>query len=301
MRKLLFLVLVITFLGAGVGLFVLLLPRERTNSSTTVTEADLKKLFKPRLGAPLPVEANFRDETGKQVTLGDYGKDRPFILVPVYLRCPSLCNEVLNELIKGLRGIASYTVGREFDVVVISFDARERPALAKAKKDSYVEEYARRGSEQGWHFLTGEQHEIDKVLEAVGYKVIWDEGKQQFLHASGIVICTPTGMVARYFPGLDYRPLYLRLALTEAGQGTILPGVIDQVLLPCFVFDSSKGKYSAAILTLVKAGAILSIVGVLLFWLGMGWRRAEPIVVPSDQSRIVLQTDNRAVTQGEPR
>lgn len=240
-----------------------------------VTENDLKKLFKPRMGSSLPLDAAFVDETGQTVTLGAYGKDRPFILVPAYLRCPSLCNEVLNELVTGLRGIATATVGKEFDVVVLSFDPREKPDLARAKKQSYVEEYARRGSDPGWHFLTGEQKEIDRVLESVGYRVVWDDDKQQFAHAAGILICTPQGTVARYFPGLDYRPLYLRLALTEAGQGTITPGIIDQVLLPCFVFDSSKGQYSAAVLTLVKGSGVLTVLLVFVFWLVM-WLRHRP-------------------------
>jgi protein SCO1/2 len=267
MRKVV-IVLALVSLG-GLGLLATRLA-PKPSRPATVTEADLRKLFRPRMGAALPLDATFRDETSQSVTLGGYGKDRPIILVPVYLRCPSLCNEVLNELIKGLRGIATLTVGRDYDVVILSFDAREQPALARAKKTAYVEEYARRGSDAGWHFLTGDQAQIDRVLDAIGYQVIWDEKKQQFAHASGIVICTPQGIVARYFPGLDFRPLYLRLALAEAGQGTITPGVIDQVLLPCFVFDSTKGQYSASVLMLVKISGVLTVVALGLFW----WRMA---------------------------
>ncbi len=265
----------------------------RGGSSPAVTESELTKLFKPRLGTPLPLDATFRDETGKVVTLGDYGKERPFILVPVYLRCPTLCNEVLNELVKGLRGIATLNVGREFDVVVVSFDAREQPELAAAKKAAYVEEYARRGSESGWHFLTGEQSQIDRLLDAIGYKVVWEEEKRQFAHASGVVVCTPDGVVARYFPGLDYRPLYLRLALAEAGQGTITPGVIDQILLPCFVFDSTKGRYSAAVLTLVKGAGVVTVVSVLLFW-GLMAFRSRSTVAP----HVTPQLPAPALTEG---
>lgn len=269
-------ILVLALLGLGVGGIIAAVGLTPRRPARAVNDADLRKLFKPRMGSSLPTEAVFRDETGRQVTLGDYGKDRPFVLVPVYLRCPSLCNEVLNELVKTLRSIATLNVGREFDVVVVSFDAREQPELAAAKKQSYVEEYARRGSDAGWHFLTGEQSQIDKLLESIGYRVIWEEQKQQFAHASGVLICTPQGVVARFFPGLDYRPLYMRLALAEAGQGTITPGIIDQVLLPCFVFDSSKGQYSAQILLLVKAGGVLTLLAVLLFWLAVGFRRRSP-------------------------
>lgn len=275
MRKWALLGLLAACVGAAV-VVVKILPVDRPRA--TVTEIDPKKLFKPRLGAPVPLDAPFKDEAGRTVTLGDYGGERPFILVPAYYRCPSLCNEVLNELVKGLRGIASYQVGRDFDVVVVSFDAREQPALAAAKKQAYAEDYGRRGSEGGWHFLTGDQKEIDKLLESVGYRVEWDEGKQQFLHASGVVVCTSQGTVARYFPGLDYRPLYLRLALTEAGQGKISAGVIDQVLLPCFVFDATKGRYSAQVLTIVKAAGVLTLVGLLGFW-GVMWRLRRPAEV----------------------
>ncbi|MFO0878857.1 MAG: SCO family protein [Gemmataceae bacterium] len=286
------LVVVIVLIGLGVGGMVASQALVPARPARAVNDADLKKLFKPRMGTQLPLDATFRDETGKAVTLGDYGHDRPFILVPVYLRCPTLCNEVLNELVKGLRGIATLTVGREYDVVVVSFDAREKPELAAAKKEAYVEEYARRGSEPGWHFLTGEQPQIDRLLDSVGYRVVWDEAKQQFAHASGILICTPEGTLARYFPGLDYRPLYLRLALAEAGQGTITPGVIDQVLLPCFVFDATKGQYSAQVLTIVKGAGVLTALAVLVFWLATGFRRPatappsleQPIAVAAAKS-----------------
>jgi protein SCO1/2 len=286
MRKLL---LIVALLALGVGgvWATRLAPKPPARS---VEAEDFRKLFKPRMGVELPRDAAFHDETGKRVTLADYGNDRPFVLVPAYLRCPSLCNEVLNELVKGLRGIATLNAGRDFDVVVVSFDARERPDLAAAKKTAYAEDYARRGSEPGWHFLTGDQPEIDRLLDSIGYRVIWDDKKQMFLHASGVVVCTPAGVVARYFPGLDYRPLYLRLALAEAGQGTITPGVIDQVLLPCFVFDSSKGQYSAAVLTIVKASGVATVVAVLLFWAAMALRRSSPARSASEGERIVEAT-----------
>ena len=262
MKKLALLLLIGAFVVAGVVVVRVIPVRQQR-----VTDIDPKKLFRPRLGAPVPADAAFVDESGRKVTMGQFGNDRPFILVPAYFRCPTLCNEVLNDLVKCLRGIAGYQLGRDYDVVVVSFDAREKPALAKAKQAAYVEEYGRLGSENGWHFLTGEQADIDRLLQAVGYKVEWDEAKQQFLHASGVIVCTPGGSVARYFPGLDYRPLYVRLALTEAGQGKITAGILDQVLLPCFVFDETKGQYSGAVLRLVRAGGVLALLGVLAFWL----------------------------------
>ncbi|MFO0841476.1 MAG: hypothetical protein U0797_03615 [Gemmataceae bacterium] len=163
MRKPLLVLALAGLAGLALLATTLLPPRPKPR---VVQDADLTKLFKPRMGAGLPRDAAFRDETGKRVTLGDYGNDRPFVLVPVYLRCPSLCNEVLNELVKALRGVATLDAGRHFDVVVVSFDAREGPELAAAEKAAYVEEYARRGSGGGWHFLTGEQPPIDRLLGA---------------------------------------------------------------------------------------------------------------------------------------
>ena len=141
--------------------------------------ASKEKFFTPRLGDRVPVDLVFRDEAGKQVKLGDYGKTKPVVLVLAYLRCPMLCTLVLNDLVKGLRGVP-FSAGEEYEVVVVSFDAREKPELAKAKKDAYVEEYGRPGSESGWHFLTGEQPEIDRLMEAVGFRAVWDERQQQF-------------------------------------------------------------------------------------------------------------------------
>jgi protein SCO1/2 len=244
-------------------------PKPRSN----VTDINPKEMFRPRLGEKVPADLTFRDEAGRTVTLADFGGSRPYILVPAWYRCPSLCNEVLNDLVRALSAVSAYTAGRDFDVVVVSFDPTETPALAAAKKSAYAEEYARPSGAAGWHFLTGEQGQIDRLLDAVGYKVKWDDRKRQYAHAAGFVVCGPDGKVVRYFSGLDYRPLYLRLAITEAGQGKISPGLIDQVLLPCFQFDSSRGQYSAAVLFLVKVASVVMLLGVLGFWLAMSLAR----------------------------
>src|SRR5262249_45115607 len=238
--------------------------------------------FRPRLGTAIDVDVAFRDEAGRRVTMGDFGGDRPYILVPAYYRCPSLCNEVLNDLVKAVRGIAAYRVGKDFDVVLVSFDTRDKPELAAAKKASYAEAGELPGDPAGWHFLTGEQPEIDRLLAAVGYTVQWDEKKQEFAHAAGLVVCSPEGTVARYFPGLDYRPLYLRLALAEAGRGKIAPNLMDQVLMPCFAFEATKGQYSAAVLTLVQAGGVLMVAVIGLFWLAAALRGRRRAPAPAE-------------------
>lgn len=274
MRRLV-LVLLLLAVGGAVGVFASILPRPRPKA--TVTDIDPKKLFRPRLGQAIDPDIAFLDERGRRVTMGEFGRDRPFILMPAYYRCPSLCNEVLNDLTKAVRGIAAYQVGKDFDVVIVSFDTRDEPEVAAAKKASYVRADMLSGDAAGWHFLTGEQGQIDRLLSAVGYKVIWDEKKEEFLHAAGVVVCSPGGTVARYFPGLDYRPLYLRLALAEAGQGKIAPNLMDQVLMPCFSFDATKGQYSAAVLRIVQVAGVLMLAGIGLLWLVLA-RRPRPAV-----------------------
>src|SRR5262249_30710959 len=153
--------------------------------------------------------------------------------------------------------------------------ADEGPELARAKKSAYMEKFARPGTESGWHFLTGEQEEIDRLLLAINYKVVWDQPTQQFAHTSAVVVCSPDGKITRYFSGLDYRPLYLRSALTEAGEGKITAGILDQVLLPCFAFDPSRGQYSAAVLGIVRVAGVATVALIGLFWLTM-WAFRKP-------------------------
>ena len=267
---------ILVFLGmAGIAAaLTTIIPRATPRAS--VTDVNPKKLFRPRLGIAISPDIKFLDETGAPVTMGDYGKDRPFILVPAYYRCPSLCNEVLNDLVKAASLIATYSVGTDYDIVVVSFHPGEKPDLASAKKAAYVEAYGRKGAEGGMHFLTGEQDQIDRLLDEIGYKVLWDDDRKEYAHAAGIVICSPEGVVARYFPGIDYRPQYLRMALAEAGGGKISPSIMDQVLMPCFVFDPTKGRYSASVLFLVKVAGVLTLGLLGAACLGMTWARRRP-------------------------
>jgi protein SCO1/2 len=267
--------LLVLLLGLVSTPFVLVRIIPRPQPKATVTDIDPKKLFRPRLGNVIPDDITLRDENGATVKFSQFGGDRPYILVPAYYRCPSLCNEVLNDLLKGIRGVGAYQVGKDFDVIVASFDPREEPALARAKKTAYASANELPGDPAGWHFLTGEQDQIDRLLTAIGYKVIWDEKKKEYLHAAGLVICSSDGAIARYFPGLDYRPLYLRMAITEAGRGKVAPSLMDQMLMPCFTFDASKGQYSAAVLTIVKGAGVLTIVALGLTWLVMARRSAR--------------------------
>ncbi|MBY0228549.1 MAG: SCO family protein [Gemmataceae bacterium] len=225
--------------------------------------ADKGRFFTSRLGERLPADLAFTDETGKKVALGDY-RGKPFILVMAWYKCPRLCTLVLNDLVKGLRGIP-FDVGREFDVVVASYDPTEPPALAKAKKDGYAEDYGRPGTEGGWHFLTGDKASIDALGEACGFRAVWD-GKQ-YAHGRGIAFITPNLLVARYSLDGTFPPRDLRLALIESSEGRV-GSPMDRVLLMCFNYDPVTGAYSVAVLRLVQAGGLLTLAALALFW----WR-----------------------------
>jgi protein SCO1/2 len=226
--------------------------------------------FDQRLGAQVPLGVEFNDEAGRTVRFGDCCEGKPTILVLAYFRCPMLCTQVLNNLTKALRGL-EFTIGQEFNVVTVSFDARETPELAAAKKANYVEDYGRPGDGRGWHFLTGTQESIDALTAAVGFRCLYDPKADQFAHASGIVVLTPGGEVSRYFYGIDYPPRTLRLGLVEASDGKV-GSAVDKVLLFCFHYDASAGKYTATVMNLVRLAGGLTVL-LLGVFLGRAWRR----------------------------
>ena len=174
-----------------------------------------------RLGESLPLETVVTNEDGQSVELGSmFEGRRPVVLALVYYECPMLCNEVLNGLTGSLKGI-SLDAGKDFDVIALSFDARENetPGLAKNKKAAYMERYGRPGSENGWHFLTASQASIDAIANAAGFKYRWDEKSKQFAHAGGVMVVTPEGKMSRYFYGVDYSPRDLIMVLSETATG----------------------------------------------------------------------------------
>ena len=226
-----------------------------------------------RLGESLPLDATFKDENGQPVKLGNYfNNGRPVILALVYYECPMLCNEVLNGLTGSLKGM-SFNAGKEFDVVAISFDPREneKPDLAKNKKASYMERYGRPGTEGGWHFLTGNQAAIDAVTKAAGFKYHWDEKTNQFAHAGGVMLTTPEGRLSKYFYGIDYAPKDLKFGIIESADHKV-GTVADKLLLYCYHYDPSSGRYGFAILNAMRIGGVIT----LLAMTAMGfvfWRR----------------------------
>jgi protein SCO1 len=207
------------------------------------------------LDAQVPLDLTFRDETGATVRLGEYVRDKPVVLSLVYYNCPMLCTEVLNGM-KGVFRHIPMVIGKDFDVVTVSIDPTEDPALAAGKKEKYLEGYEHPEGASGWHFLTGDEQQIRALASVVGFRYVYDEQTKQYAHAAGIMVLTPGGRVARYLYGVDYLIKDMRLALVEASHNTI-GSPIDQVLLLCYHYDPATGKYGLVVMNLLKiTGAI---------------------------------------------
>ncbi len=225
-------------------------------SSSAMPPALQNVRFEQKLDATLPLDAVFRDEQGAAVKLGNYFGTRPVVLAFVYYECPMLCTQILNGLASGI-GVLDQTVGKDFDVVAISFDPRETPVMAAAKKAAYLDRYARPGSERGWHFLTGDEANIRRVTDTAGFHFAWDEQTQQFAHASGVIVVTPDGRLARYLFGIEYPPRDLKFALMESSAGRI-GSVVDQVLLYCYHYEPATGSYSLVAMNAVRLGGVVT-------------------------------------------
>lgn len=216
-----------------------------------------------KLDQQIPLDLTFRDETGKQVQLGDYFGKKPVILSLVYYRCPMLCSEVMAGLSGSLKAL-SFDVGKEFDVITVSFDPNDTPEAATAKKADTVKRYGRPGAADGWHFLTGSQESITALTKAVGFGYQYDPKSGQFSHATAIMIVTPEGKLAQYYYGVEYPPKDLRLGLIQASQNKI-GTLADQVLLYCYHYDPMTGKYGAIISRVIQLSGGATVLGLGLF------------------------------------
>lgn len=220
-----------------------------------------------RLDESIPLELTFRDERGETVQLQNYFGEKPVVLTLVYYECPMLCSMILNGLLKSIN-VLSFDVGKEFDILTVSFDPAETPALAAAKKTSYLSKYGRDGADNGWHFLTGDQESIKKLTEAVGFKYTKDPLTGQFVHASGIMVLTPTGKLSKYFYGVEYSSRDLKLGLMEAATNKI-GSPVDQLLLYCYHYDPTTGKYGVVIMNVVRVAGIATVLTLASFMLIM--------------------------------
>lgn len=229
------------------------------------------------LDAKLPMDLEFRDEDGISVTLGSFfDGERPVILTLNYYRCPMLCGLMLNGLVDGLEQL-EWTPGQEFEIVTVSINPLETPALAKEKKQNYIKRYGRPSAMAGWHFLTGREPEIDRLAETVGFRFVYDPVEKQYAHAAAIFVCTPDGRVARYLYGIEYPSKRLKLGLLEASEGKI-GSTLDQLILYCYHYDPSNRRYSPVAMNIMRVGggATASILAIALglFWF-REWRQRK--------------------------
>jgi protein SCO1/2 len=228
--------------------------------------------FAQRLNERLPLDAQFKDEAGRTVALGDYFGRRPVVLAFVYYQCPMLCSQVMNGISSALK-VVPFTPGEEFDVVLVSFDPRDTPEAANAKKRAHLAHWSTQSTEAGWHFLTGDAETIARVTSAAGFTYTWDEKTGQFAHVSGLLTVTPDGRLSRYFYGVEYSPKELRMALVESSEGRV-GSPVEELLLYCFQYDPTTGRYGLVVMNLVRLGGLLTMGGILIFVFVM--RRRDP-------------------------
>jgi protein SCO1/2 len=248
------------------------------------------------LNAQLPLDAVFRDEQGHEVKLGAYFKDRPVVVMLVYYRCPMLCTQVLNGFLKSSQAVP-LQIGRDYQVVTVSFDQRETPELAAEKKNSYVRAYRRDGAADGWHFLTGDRQSIDRLTKVVGFHYQFDPKSDQFAHASGIALATPDGRLSRYFYGIEYEPDHLRLGLVESSSGRI-GSLVDQVLLLCYHYDPLTGTYGLVIAGVLRTAGLLTVIVLGSFLVVMYRReRRRPKLMRGDVLTLAGKTAETVLTQ----
>lgn len=222
------------------------------------------------LNAQIDAQLQFIDDNGDPVKLAQYFGQKPLILTLVYYECPMLCTLVLNGVVRALRTL-DFSAGEEFEVITVSIDPGETTELAVAKKKEYLDSYGRPDAAAGWHFLTGNQDQIAELAKTVGFRYAYDEKSGEYAHASGIIVLTPEGRVAKYYYGVEYSPRDLRLGLVEASDSKIGSSV-DQILLFCYHYDPSTGKYSVAIMSILRLAGVVTVLAVAVFLFTMSRR-----------------------------
>jgi protein SCO1/2 len=239
--------------------------RPESGSPSTGLPAALRDVgIEQKLDQQLPLDLVFRDESGQQVKLGQYFGQKPVVLAFVYYDCPMLCTQVLNSMVTSFR-VLPFQIGKEFDVVTVSFDPRETSALATTKKKVYVDylpEKMRPAAANGWHFLTGDAENIAKLTDAVGFRYHYDEATKQFAHASGIMLTPSQGKLSRYFYGVEYAPRDLRLGLIETSANKI-GSPVDQLLLYCYHYDPASGTYGAPIMKVMRIAGVITVLTIV--------------------------------------
>lgn len=218
-------------------------------------------------------DLEFVDEAGRKVKLGDYFTDKPILLTLVYYDCPQLCNQVLNGAVGALKTLPM-TPGKDYVWLTVSFDHREQPEMAAAKKDNYVRQLGKPEAAAGWHFLTGTEAAIKQLTHEVGFRFLWDPAKKQYAHASGIMVLTPGGKVSRYFYGIEYAPRDLRLGLVDASQGRI-GSLADQIIMYCYQYDPTTGTYGLQVMRVLRLMASLTIITLIALFVFLRYKSKQ--------------------------
>jgi protein SCO1/2 len=211
--------------------------------------------FDQKLDAAIPSQLTFYDEAGNPVRLGDYLGQKPLILQLGYYECPMLCDMVFQELAHKLGQVQGLTIGDHFQVLSVSIDPGETPAIAAGEKEKVVAQYGRAGAAAGWHFLTGDEQAIASLADAIGFHYVYDAEKEQYAHPAGVVILTPQGRISRYLYGIDYEPRDVRLGLVQAGENRI-GSPVDKLLLLCYQYDAAAGQYTLAIMNVLRLAGL---------------------------------------------
>ena len=257
---------------------------EKPDYSRTIREqpdAMKRAGFEQRHNTQLPMDVKLRDEQGNEITLGSLFDDRPVILNFVYFNCPMLCNVILNSLCDTLQDLP-FSPGKEYQIITVSFNHTETPELAAAKKKNYLEYLGKPEAADGWHFLTGDEAAIQTLTQAAGFTFAWDEQREEYAHASGIMVATPQGRLSHYFFGVVFDPRDLRLGLVDASEGKIGSPLDKVQLLFCYHYDPAMGTYSLAVFRLLKMGGVLTILSLGLFMgISLAQERKQKVLLES--------------------
>jgi len=223
--------------------------------------------FDQNIDQHIPLDTTLRDESGARVRLADYFGKRPVVMVFAYYDCPMLCTQVIHGLSSAL-GVLSLAPGKDFEIVTVSFNPRDTPATATAKKAVYLERYNQPGARAAWHFLTGDEPSIERLTKAAGFRYAWDEDTKQFAHPSGIIVLTPEGRLAKYLFGIEYGPRDLRFAIVEASAGKV-GSIVDSLLLYCYHYDPMLGRYGLVIMRAIRVAGAATVLALAAFILVM--------------------------------
>lgn len=229
------------------------------------TGVDINQIrIEQKMGSQIPLDLTFRDETGETVALRSYFKNKPVVLVMAYYECPMLCTVVLNELTRVMKSEKRYSIGKDYEVITVSISPTETPELAAKKKENYAGAYQRAGGKSGWHFLVGDEANIKQLADSVGFNYVYDPKTKQYAHSAGVMILTPEGKLARYLLGIDYTAKDLRFALIESSKNKI-GNPVEQVILYCYQYDPSTGRYGLVIMRVVQLAGIFTVLSLGTF------------------------------------